>query len=188
MVKGAVSRSEESMKFIDEDDYRGFYYNIPLGGLDLNQEYTYSAWANLKTSTGTNKPRILMHVEYNNGSSSINTGQCYAELEDGWQYLESKIDFSDYQNITLFRIYLLNGPYSASAGPYGEVSFDDVCFRPSDVVISTSTYYDSGLVSSITDDNQNTAFFTYDGAGRPTIVRDNEWNIVKAYNYNFGNQ
>ena len=128
-----------------------------------------------------------MYIKYNNGSSATYVGNTYAQFISGWQYIESEIDFSDYSNITYFRIYLLNGKYSATSAPYCEVYFDDIRFYPVDAQLTTNTYDKSGAVSSVTDMNNKSVNKTFDALGRLTYVKDADGKILKYHEYNNGN-
>lgn len=59
---------------------------------------------------------------------------------------------------------------------------------PDNVLITTYTYNVLGKVSSITDSNNITTYFSYDGFGRLKTAKDSDDNIVKHIQYNYKQQ
>jgi YD repeat-containing protein len=70
-------------------------------------------------------------------------------------------------------------------GGYGYI--DDVKFMPVDALLSTSSYDNSMNLLSESDPNDIYSHYEYDDLGRLTRSRDDEWNILSTYEYNFGN-
>ncbi len=66
-------------------------------------------------------------------------------------------------------------------------TIDDVRVLPSDAEITTYTYSPLVGMTSETDHNGVTTYFEYDGLERLKNVKDYQGNIVKNYQYNYGN-
>ena len=67
------------------------------------------------------------------------------------------------------------------------VLLDDVRVFPAGAQMTTYTY-DPGIgVTSITDPNSLTTFYDYDSFGRLIVIRDDKWNILKTFSYNYFN-
>jgi YD repeat-containing protein len=56
---------------------------------------------------------------------------------------------------------------------------------PEGATMTTATYNIQGLKTSVTDANNKIQFMEYDGLGRLRLIRDEERNILKTYEYNF---
>ena len=79
------------------------------------------------------------------------------------------------------RVWIGFEPPSGGAG-YA----DDIRFRPLDALMTTYTYDAvTRKLTSLTDKNNVTTFFEYDDAGRLTIIRDRDHNILKRNVYNY---
>jgi hypothetical protein len=62
---------------------------------------------------------------------------------------------------------------------------DDVRFLPKNALMTTYTYAPMIGVTSVTDANNQTAFYEYDSFNRLFMIRDFEGNILKRYTYNY---
>ncbi len=174
-----------SLHLIDENDYRGKYYNVKINNIDLSGKYKFSAWVKNTSPSSAYKPRILWYIRYNNGSNWTYPG-LYAKNTGEWEFLDKEIDLSNYSNITYIRLYLLSGPWTSSgSGDYGDIYFDDVRFHPSDAQMTTYTYDPLIGVSSETDANNRTTFYEYDDFGRLLLIKDNDGNIRKSMEYEY---
>jgi YD repeat-containing protein len=65
--------------------------------------------------------------------------------------------------------------------------FDDLKVYPSDARMSTRTYDNKGQITTISTSNDITTWTQYDGFGRPTITRDQDFNIRARNEYVDGN-
>jgi YD repeat-containing protein len=72
-------------------------------------------------------------------------------------------------------------------GDSGSV-IDEVRLCPVGAVMTTYTHDPLVGTTSMTDTNNITSKYEYDGLGRLTTIRDNEENIVKHFNYHYQNQ
>ena len=58
---------------------------------------------------------------------------------------------------------------------------------PNVALINTYTYIPGIGITSQTDPNGITTYYEYDGLGRLIYVRDNSYNVIKKYEYNYAN-
>ena len=76
-------------------------------------------------------------------------------------------------------------PFSPTISVPAGYKLDEIrAFSPG-TLMTTYTYEQGKGVSSITDVNNETTYFEYDGFGRLETVRDNGGNIVKGHDYNY---
>ncbi|MGY4538146.1 hypothetical protein ACVW0P_002566 [Mucilaginibacter sp. UYNi724] len=68
----------------------------------------------------------------------------------------------------------------------GGTAFDDVRIYPSDATMDTYAYSPLEGMTSSTDTKGKSAFFEYDGFQRLRYIKDDNKDIVKSYQYNFG--
>jgi hypothetical protein len=67
----------------------------------------------------------------------------------------------------------------------GNGNIDEVKLHPVDAQMATSTYAPAIGLTSQTDVNNKTIFYSYDPLNRLHLVKDRKGNIVKSYNYNY---
>lgn len=67
----------------------------------------------------------------------------------------------------------------------GKVWFDDLRIQPSDASMSTYTYEPLVGMTSATDDKGRTTYYEYDTFQRLKYIRDQNWDIIKSYDYNY---
>jgi hypothetical protein len=79
----------------------------------------------------------------------------------------------------------LNATFDISVRTSNAVIVDDMLFHPQLAPVSLTSYQDLLQVAT-TDSHGNTTFYNYDALRRPTLVLDQNQNILKrtAYNYN----
>jgi hypothetical protein len=65
------------------------------------------------------------------------------------------------------------------------VGLDDIRIYPSDAQMTTYTYHLSYGVTSVTDPSNKTVYYEYDDIGRLKLLRDQNKNIIKVYDYNY---
>ena len=64
-----------------------------------------------------------------------------------------------------------------------EVWLDNVSFKPQSAYLSTLTYNAAGQVTATTGNNGRSAFNEYDAFGRLALLKDQDKNILKSYQY-----
>jgi len=79
----------------------------------------------------------------------------------------------------------LNATFDINVRTSNAVIVDDMLFHPQLAPVSLTSYQDLLQVAT-TDSHGNTTFYSYDALRRPTLVLDQNMNILKrtAYNYN----
>lgn len=82
------------------------------------------------------------------------------------------------------RVVTLSSSSILTFNPYGEaIMIDDISIIPIDAQIETFTWHPLYGMTSKTDNNGNTLFFSYDGLGRLTLVKDQDGNIRETHKY-----
>lgn len=82
------------------------------------------------------------------------------------------------------KIVTLTASSKLTFNPTGSILVDDISIIPYDAQIETFTWAPLVGMTSKTDNNGNTLFFTYDGLGRLIMVKDQDGNIRETHNYN----
>jgi len=67
------------------------------------------------------------------------------------------------------------------------VWFDDVRIYPSDAQMTTCTYEPLIGMTSQCDVNNKFGYYEYDGLGRLKLIKDQDGNILKTFDYNYKN-
>lgn len=108
------------------------------------------------------------YFSYTNLVSTTATGK--------WTLIEK--DFDVPADVTQLNIRLDN-----NGG--GTVWFDDIRLHPSDAQMTTYTYAALNGMSSQTDINNRVTYYEYDGFGRLKLIRDQDKNIIKQFDYQY---
>jgi YD repeat-containing protein len=64
-------------------------------------------------------------------------------------------------------------------------AIDEVRVYPADARMTTYTYDPLIGMTSSSDENNVTTFYEYDSFGRLKLIRDNNRNILKTYDYHY---
>ncbi|MBS1743531.1 MAG: hypothetical protein JST81_10895 [Bacteroidetes bacterium] len=67
-------------------------------------------------------------------------------------------------------------------------TIDEVRLTPKDANITTYTYSPFVGVTTVSDANNNILYYSYDGFNRLWLIRDIDLNIIKQYQYRYGEQ
>ena len=70
----------------------------------------------------------------------------------------------------------------------GSSNIDELRFYPSTAQMKTYTYIPLAGVSSECDEDNRVTFYEYDPLQRLTDIRDQDWNVVKTFQYHFHGQ
>ena len=62
---------------------------------------------------------------------------------------------------------------------------DEIRVYPKASMITSYSYDSFGKLVSSSDPNSYTNYYEYDGLGRLILVRDNDYSILKSYEYNY---
>lgn len=87
--------------------------------------------------------------------------------------------------------YFMDGKWNFYEGPFERqinsqgTQIDEIRVYPSMALVTTYAYDGFGKLISSTDPNNITTYYEYDGLGRLTIIRDDDLNILKTFEYNF---
>jgi YD repeat-containing protein len=136
---------------------KAFGYEAPIThpGLTPGKEYTLTFWSNIGGATfgGAGLGAIPITVVYSPGN--------------GWQLFTAR--FTPVNNSPLG--FMANG----SNFPY---YLDDVRIYPSTATMQTYNYTSLFGTSSTADGQGHITYYEYDKLGRPTLVRDQQGNII----------
>lgn len=138
-------------------------------GLNSQKNYILSFWA---------KDGSLFVYKHNQVFATYSPQKSYTNTSTGWTYYEYLISSAtgiDVDNS-------LNGN---AGGPYSQTKIDEVRLYPEKSVISTSTYNPLIGKTSECDANGHITYYQYDGLGRVKTLKDENLNLVKAYEYNY---
>jgi len=96
-----------------------------------------------------------------------------ASTQDQWTYVKRKIVLDQNEQITILG--------SVQDG----IFFDDIRLVPADEQYTLFDYEPLYGLKSITDSNDRNTYYEYDDIGRLKFIKDQEGNIVKAYEYKY---
>lgn len=98
-----------------------------------------------------------------------------------WVYIEQEVAIQG--DVTKLTLRLTNFARPGRGNPAGDVWFDDVRLYPADAQMTTYTHDPVIGVTSVSDANNKPAFYEYDKLNRLNIIRDQDGNIIKHYQY-----
>lgn len=138
---------------------------VSRSGLDPSKTYIVSIWA---------KNGIPIYNGFNGSTKTVADANAwtYGRLVNGWTYLEKAISGVTTINVT--------------GGGTGLV--DEVRFYPSNALMTTYTYAPLVGLTSQCDMSNRITYYKYDGLGRLNVVRDQDGNIVKTFDYHYSGQ
>lgn len=149
------------------------YAAIPL---DASKNYLLSFWCKGGNLSLTKTAVRLGNPFYSSAGTLLKT---YTNPFSGWTYYE--YDVADAPNLTID-----NGCLQVIAGiTYPTILLDELRLYPANARISTTTYDPLIGKTSECDANGRITYYGYDDAGRLKAIRDEEWNVLKTYEYNF---
>lgn len=127
-----------------------------------------------KNTLPAGKYRIRMWTKMETGTSGTITltgvpGVTWT-ANNNWQMQEKIITITASSKLTF--------------NPTGSILVDDLSIIPYDAQIETFTWHPLYGMTSKTDNNGNTLFFSYDGLGRLIMVKDQDGNIRETHKYN----
>ncbi len=134
------------------------------------QSYSLSSGAISKSGLVLSTKYTISMWAKTGASISINSGPSLvptSSMINGWQYYETVV------------------ANSATVTISGAAVIDDLRLYPSVAQMKTYTYEPLVGVTSQTDANNQTNFFEYDALGRLSVVKDDNGNIIKTYQYNY---
>jgi YD repeat-containing protein len=162
-----------SVKFTDANSWSGVYLNSPYIKVTPGEQYTISAWFKCDET----KYAYINWYDFTNGVSHTKTKQGTGK----WTYIEHT--YTVPSNCKELRVYLY-GHHTNSNTIY----YDDIRVYPDNSQMNTYTYDPLIGITSKTDQSNNTTFYFYDEFGRLKTIKDNDLNIIKDFDYQYGNQ
>jgi len=122
----------------------------------------------------------------------ITQGAPYMRLQgsDGFMLLDTKtIPLNNEWEYWEFSFEVNWGSSIITVDKYGADFFiDDIRLRPMNSIMKTWHYKQSIGILSETDNNHKTTFYEYDGFGRLKLIKDQDGNLVKRFQYKYMNQ
>lgn len=133
--------------------------------------YIFSCWINNPTTVAGS-----ITITLTDGTHTSSGVVSYPNTTGVWTYCRTRIPVSS-----------LNATFSVNVQTtsYLPLIVDDMLFCPEVAQVILAAYQNKLKIAD-TDPHGNTTFYAYDGLGRPTIVTDQNQNILKrtVYNYN----
>jgi hypothetical protein len=145
--------------------------NISLSAI---KKYIYSAWV---YSSGPPVELMLFMKRSTETGYYSYINSIIVNSTNKWTYVEKEVDVP--ADVTKLNLRVDNNGV-------GSVWFDDAKILPSNAQIKTYTHEPLIGVTSITDNNNQSTYYSYDNFNRLTLVRDNWKNIVNAFCYTYG--
>jgi hypothetical protein len=136
------------------------FYNLAVAGVS-------------KSFSGSPNKNFIVSYWSRNGAQTVNgsgpslTGRTVVVSGYTWVYYQ----------------HLLVNPGSISVNGSGII--DELRLYPEDARMVTYTYLPLVGMSSMCDINNRISYYEYDAFNRLLLVRDQDWNVVKTYEYNF---
>ena len=171
VMADVISASNADIAYTSFETNEAGNWNVPAqrntGSITGSQSYSLSN-GNI-TRTGLTSSRKYIVSFWSTGSSiqvngaNLTSGQ----TRNGWTYYESTLS-----NVSAITIS-------------GSSVIDELRLYPVGSQMTTYTYEPLLGVTSKTDANNQIVFFEYDSIGRLSIIRDDNLNIVKHYEYNY---
>lgn len=154
----------------------GFTGGMQPGGYSGKNEFTVTTGtATITKSIAANTKQLVASYWSKNGAVSIASNAGAATVKQGvtysgWTHYEHILP----QNTTNITVTITGN------------TIDDLELFPKDAMMSTISYYPGVGVLSQTAPNAKAVFYEYDGYNRLINVKDQEGNIVKNVQYNYG--
>jgi YD repeat-containing protein len=179
-IKSDRAHSGSLSGFIDNPGSQKIYcYSSKRLSLSLSttKKFHYSSWV---YSDGPDAEIFLMmtttvggaYTSYSNIISSLsNAGK--------WVLLEKDVDVPSNVKEIWFRV---------DNNSTGKVWYDDLRIYPSSTQMTTFTYQPLVGMTSRADISNRITYYTYDGLGRLSSIKDQDGNIIKKYCYGYDGQ
>ncbi len=151
---------------------------VDRSNLNSLMEYEITFWAK-----GVNGSTFTPYVNKNDQMSGSQLQNAFTPIRiytnpvTGWSLYRCRIDGPTKVSI--------NNQSSSSPGSGSSFLVDEVRIYPVGAAMKTVCYDYRGLAISTCDDNNKMQHTEYDGLGRVLIIRDEEMNIIKTFEYNF---
>jgi hypothetical protein len=181
---------DKSLKVISSDIYGVYAIDKVFSGSTLNQDGTYifSTWVKVPSTSMTSQVNIDIRLNYTSGTYKYVGGKSYSGNSE-WQLLrQMEVDLhKERGSNTINSIVAI----ARNSGLDSRTCYwDDMRFYPADALMQTFTYEPGTMnINSVTDENNNTKRFEYDGMGR--LIKEYKTNsdvLIKAYNYHYSRE
>ena len=134
------------------------------------QAYSLSNGNITKSSLDASKTYIVSYWSINGAQNVNSTTAAAGAIINGWTYYEHQV----------------NNPAGGNISVSGSGTLDELRLYPKNSLMTTYTYEPIIGLSSQTDVNNRISYFEYDAIWRLSRVRDEKRNIVKQYEYKYG--
>ena len=141
--------------------------------LTAPKKFSYSGWI---YSTGPSAQIFLFMMKSGETAYFSYVDAVETQVINKWVYIKG--EFMVPADVVLLKLRLDNN----SAGT---VWFDDLRIRPSDAEMSTYTYEPLVGMTSAIDNKGQTIYYEYDPFQRLKYIRNQDWDIIKSYDYNY---
>lgn len=146
-----------------------------LGGITGKWFYNLSSGSSLSYSGLSSNRQYIVSYWSQNGTVSVNSNIGYASstqgaTHQGWTYFEHVIPANS----------------STVSLTSGNANIDELRLYPKDAQMSTATFIPQLGISSQSSINSRQTYYEMDGLNRLVNVKDDDGNIVKNFQYNYG--
>ncbi|TXJ23470.1 MAG: hypothetical protein E6Q24_18105 [Chitinophagaceae bacterium] len=173
----------------EADGYGGWSFDP----LKISEEFSPTGKRSLKATSGGSGAVIFRPI-YNTkkyilsfwkkGENPILSGasyylrRSYENTATGYTYYEYEV--SDGTDITITNRTGTSPPYT-----YYTFNLDEIRIYPIEARMSTTTYDPVWGKIAETDQNGRIIYYEYDSGGRLKVIRDQDRNVIKTYEYNY---
>lgn len=163
------------------DQYHSFGTAPLTIALTAPKKFIFSGWVYSEGPTAQ-----LWLFMYKAGETGYFTYYEYLAMEptdlNKWVYLEKEIEVpADVVKLN----YRLTNFYRSANATGGRTWFDDVRIHPAEAQMTTYTHQPGVGVTSVSDANNRSIRYEYDGLNRLGIVRDQDGNVLKQMEYHY---
>jgi YD repeat-containing protein len=147
------------------------YNNIGLisqyGGITGNVAYNLLHGSIQRMGLQSTATYVLTYWQKDSPAGSVNIGGVPLVNKNGWTLYQTNISGTDHLTIS------------------GNAIIDELRLYPKDAQMTTYTYEPLVGMTSQCDPNNRITYYEYDPLGRMKLIRDQDRNIIKTFEYNY---